>query len=74
MPKPHVLCNLRQILANAKRSQVWLAERLDMDPTVLNRIIAGRRNPRVTFARRVSKILNVPIESIWPGATPKRRK
>jgi len=74
MPKPHVICYLRQILAEMHRTQDWLAEELDMDPATLNRIIKGYRNPRATFAGRVGRLLNKRVDEIWPFATPKRRK
>lgn len=74
MPKPKVLCRIRQVLENKRLTAADLARGALLDPGHLSRIIKGTRNPRVTAARRISSFLGIPINVLWPESEPKRRK
>jgi len=74
MPKPHVLCRIRQVLDRKGLTQAALAEAARVEPAALSRIIRGTRNPRATAAVRLARALQVPVEWLWPDSPPKRHK
>ena len=74
MPKERITCYIREILHSKGLKQDWLATAAQIDPSDLSRIAQGKRNPRVTLARRIAKLLHQPVEVVWPETTPRRRK
>jgi transcriptional regulator with XRE-family HTH domain len=74
MPKPHILCRIREVLDSKQLTQEWLSTEAKVDGGDLSRLTRGSRNPRVTTARRIARALGVPIEKLWPESVPKRHK
>lgn len=74
MPKPHIECYVKQKLASLNKTQEWLATQLPTDPGTLSKIIRGYRNPRVTLANQIARLLGTTTVALWPSSAPKRHK
>lgn len=70
----NIVCRIKEILKKRALSQDWLATEAKIDPGDLSRLAQGKRTPRIPAARRIARVLELPIETIWPDTVPKRHK
>lgn len=57
---------LREILNERGIKAVWLADRVGMSKSALNEILHERREPTLTNARKIARVLGCEIGEIWP--------
>jgi len=58
--------SLKRVMQEQGRKQKWLAEQLDINRDVLNRIVNGATLPNLRTAQKIAQILNVEINTLWP--------
>ncbi len=49
-------------------SITWLAQQIELSPSHVQHIEAGRRKPPFWYYERVARILQIPVEAIEPVA------
>lgn len=58
------LKNLKLLLADRGRTQVWLAKTLDVDAVTISRWVIGQRYPDRRTLRRIASVLRCEVEEI----------
>lgn len=56
---------LARIMREEGRKQVWLADRVGVDPATINRIIHGLHAPDAT-RQAIADALNRSVSELWP--------
>lgn len=51
-------------------SKRWLAKKLRMDETALNRFLSGGRTPPEDLYERIADVLHVPVSFVRPPEEP----
>lgn len=59
--------NIREFRMKAVLSQRELAEKLELSRSYMSEIENGKKIPRLTLAYKISTILKVDVEVIWPN-------
>jgi DNA-binding XRE family transcriptional regulator len=60
-----VRCRIPEILHQQRRSQVWLADQLDISPQHLNDITRMRSIINIGLAARIAHVLKVKIDDLY---------
>jgi DNA-binding XRE family transcriptional regulator len=60
-----VRCRIPEILHNQRKTQVWLADQLDISPQHLNDIIRMRSVTGIGMAARIAHVLKVKIDDLF---------
>lgn len=67
------ICLVKNILAEQGRTQRWLARRINMDETLVSRILNGHRPPNAAFISAVCRELALPESMLFPFASESPR-
>lgn len=60
--------NIYNALKARKRTQKWLAEQVGVNETTISKWTTGQNHIKAIYLYRVSKALNVTMESLMEGA------
>jgi putative transcriptional regulator len=58
---------LRRLLAGAKKSQDWLADKMDVDKSTVSRWCSGKKLPRSHHQVELAKLLGSTVDEMLTG-------
>jgi len=61
-------CNLRHIMKEEGRTQLWLSKKVGVSNRTISEIINEKRIPTLPVAMRIAKVLGMKVEEIWEDA------
>lgn len=56
--------NLKKLLYEQRKTQVWLAQQCGVTKGHINQIIAGKTHPSVQLLLKISEVLSVSLDKI----------
>lgn len=56
---------IKEILKNKGMTQLELAERMEMQPSHLSRILTGKAEPNTDTINRIAKALEMPVSALY---------
>jgi DNA-binding XRE family transcriptional regulator len=60
-----VRCRIPEILKEKRRTQVWLADQVDITPSYLSDLIHLRFNPGIEICAKIAYVLKVHIDDLY---------
>ena len=61
------LTPLQSLLLEEGRKQAWLARKLGVSPSEVNRWVRGLHVPEERTRRRIAQLLDRSVDELWPG-------
>ncbi|KKM20413.1 hypothetical protein LCGC14_1645760 [marine sediment metagenome] len=65
------MSNLAKAIDGRGLKQLWLAEQLGVTPATLSNWVTDKTMPSVNDAVRISELLEVPVDELWPQSDEK---